>query len=256
MKNNFTKSDDAVSEMVDYSIILSIILLATGIIVVAGVPMLEHMQETQHTENIKQSFKVLAPNVNKVVFGNAPAQSVELKMHGGSLSVTGNNYINISMQVWNNSAGSSETLSFGKKMGNVENDFQDTLISYENSGVWARYSSGDSIMLAQPRFTYANNVLAIPDASISGSSSVSGSGLVRVTADAGRRSIESYQNVSEVNITITSDYFEAWERYLNEHLGMSTIELNETTQTVLAGKIYTENIDVYIVKAAMDVTID
>lgn len=253
---NFTKSDDAVSEMVDYSIILSIILLATGIIVVAGMPMLEHMQETQHTNNIKQSFQVLAPNVNKVVFGNAPAQSVELKMYGGSLSVKGNNYINISMQVWNNSAGSSETLSFGKKMGNVENDFQDTLVSYENSGVWARYSSGESIMLVQPRFTYANNVLMIPDASMSGSSSVSGSGLVRVTADAGRRSIESYQNVSQVNITIASDYFEAWERYLNEHLDMSTIDVNETTQTVLAGKSYTENIDVYIVKATMDVTID
>ncbi len=253
---NFTKSDDAVSEMVDYSIILSIILLATAIIVVAGVPMLEHMQETQHTDNIKQSFQVLAPNVNKVVFGNAPAQSVELKMYGGSLSVTRNNYINISMQVWNNSAGSSETVSFERKMGNIENDFQNTLISYENSGIWAKYSSGDSIMVAEPRFTYANNVLVIPDASISGSSSVSGSGLVRVTADAGRRSIESYQNVSQVSITVTSDYFEAWERYLNEHLEMATINVNETTQTVLAGKSYTENIDVYIIKAFMDVTID
>jgi hypothetical protein len=256
MKMNFTKSDDAVSEMVDYSIILSIILLATGIIVVAGVPMLEHMQETQHTDNIKQSFQVLAPNVNKVVFGNAPAQSVELKMYGGSLSVTGNNYINISMQVWNNTAGLSETVSFGKQMGNIENDFQNTLISYENSGVWARYESGESIMVAEPRFTYANNVLVIPDASVSGRSSVSGSGLVRVTADAGRRSIESYQNVSQVNITITSDYFEAWERFLNEHLEMATIEVNETSQTVLASKNYTENIDVYIVKAAMDVTIN
>ncbi|WMW21558.1 hypothetical protein RE476_09175 [Methanolobus mangrovi] len=253
---NFTKSDDAVSEMVDYSIILSIILLATGIIVVAGVPMLEHIQETQHTDNIKQSFQVLAPNVNKVVFGNAPAQSVELKMYGGSLSVTKDNYINISMQVWNNSAGSPETVSFGRQMGNIENDFQNTLICYENSGVWAKYASGDSVMVAEPRFTYANNVLVIPDASVSGSSSVSGSGLVRVTADAGRRSIESYRNVSQVNVTVTSDYFKAWEKFLNERLEMSTIDINETTQTVLAGKSYTENIDVYIIKAAMDVTID
>lgn len=255
MKYNILKDDGAVSEMVDYSIILSIIILATAIIVVAGVPMLEHMQETQHTENIKQSFQVLAPNVNKVVFGNAPAQSVELKMYGGSLSVIKNNYINISMQTWNNSASSFETVSFGKQMGNIENDFQGTLISYENSGIWAKYSSGDAIMLAEPRFTYANNVLVIPDASISGASSISGSGLVRVTADAGRRSIESYQNISQINITITSDYFKAWEKFLNEHLEMTTY-VNDTSQTVLASKNYTENIDVYIVKAAMDVTID
>jgi hypothetical protein len=256
MKYNILKEDGAVSEMVDYSIILSIMILATGIIVVAGVPMLEHMQETQHTENIKQSFKVLAPNINKVVFGNAPSQSVELKMYGGSLSVTRNNYINISMQVWNDSASSFETVSFGKQMGNIENDFQGTLISYENSGVWTRYSLGESVMLAQPRFTYANNVLVIPDASFSGSSSVSGSGLVRVTADAGRRSIESYQNVSQVNITIRSNYFEAWERYLNEHLDMPTALVDDTNRTIYTSKNYSQNIDVYIVKASMDVTID
>ncbi len=256
MKYNILKEDDAVSEMVDYSIILSIIVLATAIIVVAGVPTLEHLQESHHTENLKQSFQVLAPNINKVVFGNAPAQSVELKMYGGTISVTGDNYIGIDMQVWNNSASSFETLSFGRQMGNIENDYHDTLISYENSGVWAKYELGNAVMLAQPRFTYANNILVIPDASVSGSSSVSGTGLVRVTADAGTRSIESYQNVSQVNVTITSNYFEAWEKYLNEHLEMTSVDVNETTQTVSLGKKYTENIEVHIVKASMDVKID
>lgn len=256
MKRSFTISDSAVSEMVDYSIILSIIVLATGIIVVAGVPMLEHMQEMQHTENIKQSFQVLAPNMNKVILGNSPAQSVELKMYGGALSVTDGGFIDISMQTWNSSSSSFEVLSFSKQMGNIQNQYLDTVISYENSGVWAKYDSGESVLVFRPHFIYANNVLVIPDASISGSSSLSGSGLVRVTADAGTRSIESYQNVSQLNMTITSDYFEAWERYLNEYLGLTTLELNETTQTVTAGKNFTENIDVHIIKAAMDVTID
>lgn len=256
MKDNFTRSDDAVSEMVDYSIILSIILLATGIIVVAGVPMMEHMQETQHTENIKQSFQVMALNINKVVFGNAPSQSVELKMYGGALSVTGNSQIDITMQIWNSSAGSFNSSFYGKQMRKIENDFHDTAIGYENTGVWAKYDSGEAIMVSEPRFTCANNVLVIPDGSVSGTDSISGSGLVRVTTDAGRRSIESYENVSHINISIRSDYFEAWERYLNESLRMQIVDVDAANYTFTASKDYNPNIDVHIVGAAMDVTIE
>ncbi|MBN2109787.1 MAG: hypothetical protein JW705_01685 [Methanosarcinaceae archaeon] len=264
MKGNFTRSEVAVSEMVDYSIILSIILLATGIIIVAGVPMLEHMQDTQHTENIRQSFEVLALNMNKVVFGNAPSQSVELKMYGGSLAVrgySGNSHIdiNMSMDVWNTSTGSIESVeqSYGKEMKKIENDFRDTTIAYENTGVWARYSSGESIMVSAPRFTYTkNDVLVIPDGSITGTDFISGSGLVRVTADAGSRSIETYQNVSHINISINSVYYEAWGRYLEESLGMQIVDFNASNSTFTASKDYNPNIDVYIVNAAMDVRID
>ena len=139
MKRSFTISDDAVSEMVDYSIILSIIILATGIIAVAGVPMLEDMQKVQHTENIRQSFEVLAMNMNKVVFGNAPSQSVELKMYGGALSVAGDNKITIDLQVWNSSLGATEMEpTYAYKIKKIENSYQGPIISYEDTGVWAK----------------------------------------------------------------------------------------------------------------------
>jgi hypothetical protein len=251
------KDDRAVSEMVDYSIILSIILLATAIITVAGVPMLKHMQETQHTENMEQSFQVLAMNINKVVFGNAPSQSVELKMYGGSLYSESDESSNISitMKVWDNST-TFRIENYSSQMGKLESDFQGTLIGYENSGVWARYSSGDAVMLSEPRITCANNVIVIPDASIFGTNSISGSGLVRITADSRPKSTVSYQNVSQMNVTITSDYVEAWEGFLTERLNMTTTENEITNRTAELSVTFTENVDVYFVKSYMDVTIN
>ncbi|MDP2216240.1 MAG: hypothetical protein Q8J68_02995 [Methanolobus sp.] len=256
MKKIFTRSEDAVSEMVDFSIILSIMLLATGIIVVAGAPLLENTQNMQHTENIRQGFEVLALNLNKVVQGKAPSQSVEMKMYGGSLSVTGESYMDIDLKVWNSSANAFETQSPGGKMRMVENNFQDTTISYENTGVWTKYSTGQSLMVSEPRFTYANNVLVIPIAKIGGSTSISGSGLVRVTADSGRKTVEAYENVSQVNITVTSEYFEAWGRYLNESLLMPIVMVDADNKTINLSKDYLTNIDVYVASSPMTVTIN
>lgn len=257
MKGNFTRSNDAVSEMVDYSIILSIIILATGIIVVAGVPMLEDMQEVQHTENIRQSFEVMAMNMNKVVFGNAPSQSVELKMYGGVLSVAGDNYIGIDLQVWNSSAGSIEMQSaLGYEVKNIENSYQDTIISYENTGVWAKYEEGKSVMVSEPRFTFANDVMVIPVALIGGTDSISGSGLSRVTADSGSKKVYKYENVSMMNASITSDYFESWGRYLNESLQMQIVIEDSDNRTINCSKIYPTNIDVYVIYSPMKITID
>jgi hypothetical protein len=258
MKKIFTSSEDAVSEMVDFSIILSIMLLATGIIVVAGVPLLENTQNMQHTENIRQGFEVLALNLNKVVQGNAPSQSVEMKMYGGSLSVTGDSYMDIDLKVWNSSANAFETQSPGgkMKMRMIENSFQDTTISYENTGLWAKYSTGQSVMVSEPRFTYANNVLVIPIAKIGGSTSISGSGLVRVTADSERKTVKAYENVSQVNITVTSEYFEAWGRYLNESLQMPIVMVDADNKSINLSKEYLTNIDVYVASSPMTVTIN
>lgn len=248
------RSEDAVSELVDFSIILSIMLLAAAIIMVAGVPLIKSTQDKQHSENIVQSYQVLAPNINKVVKGISPSQSVELKMYGGYISVTSTSYMDVSMKTWNSSSASYETESFGKHIGTIESRYRDTFIAYENTGVLVRYNWGRPVTRLEPFFTYSDGVLLIPCSSLSGNSFLSGSGLVSVTANGGRRTIESYHNVSQVNITISSDYYEGWADYLNGTMGMSILE-DEGNSTVTASKMYGQNIDVYIIEAPMDIVI-
>lgn len=250
-------AEEAVSEIVDFSITMGIMLLAIAIIGTAGFPLVEHMQEAQHTENIKQSFTVLASNINKVAFGGSPSQSVEVKLHGSSTSVTGTSSINVDMQVWNSSTGRVDTESFDRQLRVIENRYQERSVGYENTGAWAKYEGEKVVMISQPHFAVGENLLMIPAVMLSGSSSVSGTGLVRIVCDGGLPSVHRYENVSRVNITIGSEYYDGWGRFLSETLGMRVTGYDTANNTVFTSKQYSpDNIDVVIVYSPMRVTIE
>ncbi len=258
MKESFARSDDAVSEMVDFGIVLSLMVLAMAIVIAGTVPLLEHMQETQHTKNIRQGFEVLALNINKVVMDTTPSQSIELKMYGGSLSVTGNSSIGLIFKEWNSSANppAFELRHFEKQLRTIEYSAGDSLISYENVGVWAKYQGENTVMISPPGFISENNVLMIPTTTLFGTTSVSGKGIVRITADGGKKIIHNYENVSQVNLTLTSDFYKAWERYLSETMDMQITRVDNSNNTVYAHKNYQKNIDVFIIDSSMGIRID
>jgi hypothetical protein len=59
-----------------------------------------------------------------------------------------------------------------------------------------------------------------------------------------------------VNITLTSEYFEAWGRYLNESLQMPIVMVDTNNKTINLSKDYLTNIDVYVASSPMTVTIN
>lgn len=253
------RSEDAVSEVVDFSIILGIMLLAVAVIGVAGFPLVDHMQESGHAENIRQSFTVLTANINKIVFGSAPSQSVELKLYGGLVSVTGDSSIIVTVQAWNASNSSVESYTFERQLRMIQNEYKDRSICYENTGAWAQYPLGDALMVSRPKFVLHDGVLTIPAVMISGSTGISGVGLVRLTSNGGMSSVYSYYNVSQVDITIKSKYYKAWERYFKDtdDMAMQTVSVDATNTTVHMSKDdYPNNIDVHVLYSPMSVTVD
>jgi hypothetical protein len=111
-------------------------------------------------------------------------------------------------------------------------------------------------MVSHPFFIFENNVLIIPVSTIFGSSSTSGKGIAHITADGGKKTIYNYQNVSQVNVTLTSGFYKAWERYLNETLHMQIESVDTSNNSVHAYKNYQKNIDVFILDSPLDVRID
>ncbi|WP_340820202.1 hypothetical protein [Methanolobus sp. WCC4] len=249
-------SEDALTEVVDFVITLGIMLLAISVIGLAGYPLIEHMKESGHIENIKQSFSVLAPNMNKIASGKAPSQSVELKMYGGGVYITGDSYMNITMDKWNDTTAATETVSYEKQLRMIQNEYKDTTIAYENTGTWARYPPGRSVMITKPIITYDNSSMVIPMVTITGVDGVSGSGLIRVISEGGQLAVERFENVSRVEMTISSEYYEAWERYLSDSIGMQQTNINTTTQTVSMEKNYSQNIDVLVTVSPMSISIE
>ena len=254
--NGLKAAEEAVSEVVDFSITMGIMLAAIAIIGTAGFPLVEHMQEAQHTENIKQSFTVLTSNINKVAFGSSPSQSVEIKLHESTAAVSGTSSIIVEMKVWNSSTHVVDTKSFDRQLRVIENRYKERSIGYENTGAWAKYDREKVVMISKPNFAVAEDSLMIPVVMLSGSSSVSGTGLVRVVCDGGLPSVHRYENVSMVNITIGSEYYDGWGRFLNETMGMQVTGYDVFNGTVSASKQYLpDNIDVVIVSSPMRVTI-
>ncbi|MFZ3059650.1 MAG: hypothetical protein WA102_07905 [Candidatus Methanoperedens sp.] len=240
-------SEDAVSEVVDFVTILGLLVLSIGIIGVAGYPIIKNAQEANHIENTKQSFIVLANNVNKVVIGQAPSQSVELKMYGGSLSVTGSSSIKINAT---NSTNQTITL-VDSQMRSIESTVGDTYVAYEGTGVWAKYPNGNTILVSKPLITNQSNVLVIPIVTIGGISSAGGSGMSRVTVKGVPR-VTFYKNVSNIIVTITGDYNRGWENYFKNIMSWSILTSGTTTSELIARFDTTNNIDVYILNIQLD----
>lgn len=244
-------SEDAVSEVVDFVTILGILTISIGLIGVAGYPVLKNAQEAQQIENTRQSFVVLAENINKIVLGQAPSQNVELKMYGGTLSVTGNSTINITAT---NSTGKNETLVYTTDMRSIESTVGNTVIAYEGTGVWAKYPNGKTLLVSKPLITNQSNVLVIPVVTIIGTSSTGGSGISRVIAD-GTPSVTYYRNVSTITVTVNSSYWDGWGNYFQDVMSWGFCTSGESSGTCTIKLETMNNIDVYILDIELDTTI-
>jgi hypothetical protein len=240
MKIKFLSSEDAVSEVVDFVTILGILMLSIGIIGVAGYPIVKNAQEANYIENTRQSFIVLAENVNKVVTGQAPSQSVELKLYGGSLSVTG---LNSTINITATDSGGGTVYVNKTQMGRIESTVGDTTIAYEGTGVWAKYPGGHTILVNKPLITSQNSELVIPVVIINGLSSTGGSGMSSVMVD-GVPQIKFWGNVHNITVRIDSNYQDGWRNYFNTTLHWSKCPSGSSDDCI--AQLNTNNMDVYI----------
>ncbi len=244
----FLFSEDAVSEVLDFVTILGILVLSIGLIGLAGYPILKKVQESNYIENTKQSFIVLAANINKVVLGQAPSQSVELKMYGGTLSVNMSSEINITAI----NSTNQPVILIDQPMGSIESMVGNTVIAYEGTGAWAKYPDGNTLPVSSPLITYQSNVLVIPVVSIWGTSSVGGSGMDWVSVcDQGCAppSVSIFKNVSNINVTINSTYSGGWNNYLT-HMSLSC-SLSGSGSSVTCTAPFA-NVDVYILNVPLN----
>ncbi len=242
--NLFLKSRDAVSEVMDYVIILGIIILSLSAIGLGGYPILKNAQKNSNIENAKHGFIALANELNKVALGQAPSRSMELNIQEGRLSVTGNSTINISAI---NSTGDLVTLVDGQ-MRSIEYSVGDAVIAYEGTGVWIRYPSGGTLNLYRPVLSYQDNVLVIPVVKINGASSIAGTGTSRITAN-GMPGISVFSNVSNLTLTISSDYLAGWMAYYRDALPWDYCSANECF-------LNRSDVDAYILNTQLDTVIE
>jgi hypothetical protein len=259
--NNFLGSDEAVSEVLDFITIVGILILSLSLIGVAGYPVLKSTQETRYIENTRQTFVVMAENINKVVMGQTPSQNIEVKMYGGELSVRGDSTINITANSTNQTTKVIERIVLvDQQMRSIENTVGDTVVAYEGTGVWVKYPNGFVYNSYKPLITNVGNVIVIPVVKIGGLSSSAGSGMSRIKAK-GVPGITYYPNVSDLRVNINSSYKgnsqvsrkNGWEGYFES---MTDWKVSVGDTSYLAGLNTSSNVDVYILNVQMDVVVE
>ncbi len=237
----FIRSQEAVAEVLDFVSILAILMLAFSMIALAGYPILKSAQETRYIENTRQSFILMAENLNKIALGQSPSQSVELKLYGGTLSTSMDSAIKINAT---NSTGEEITL-IESDLGIIQNSIGDNVVAYEGTGVWVKYTNGATFNAYRPLISNRSNILVIPIVTITGNSSVGGTGLSRIKAE-GSPSLTYFNNVSNLTITISGNYVSGWRDYLRD-----IMKWDVTSDDPVKGRLNNTNLDVYILRTDM-----
>ncbi len=252
MMKYLLKSEHAVTEVLDFVVILGILVLSFSMIGVAGYPILKNAQDARYVENTKQSSVIMADNINKVALGQAPSKNMELKMYGGSITVAMDGTMNITANSTNLTTGYIEPtiLVDDQLMGSIKNTVGDTVVAYQGTGVWVKYPSGIVLNAYKPLITNQSNVLVIPVVKIIGGYSMAGNGIARIRVE-GEPKIESYYNVNDITITITGDYISGWKNYFEDMSEMNWVIGSESGNSYTTKLSTTKNLDVYILTTQM-----
>jgi len=243
MAKNFIKSDSAVSEVVGFILVFSIIMLAIGVIYAVGYPSIQSSKENTQFQNMEQSFMVLQSDIKMVAFDQAPVKTLKTSLGGGAITVYPDaGWINVST-----TAGGGDVIR-NVTIGAIEYEKNGRSIAYEGGGVWEKYPSGAALKLSEPRIFVHNTstgnrrtvfVSIINISSEKGISSVGGEGTASVVVRLNNRSSSPYINSTSapenVTIVVTSDYADAWGRYFDDDIkadSVNTTGANKVTAII------------------------
>ncbi len=218
--------------------ILVLVMLSIAVIMAAGYPTVDRMQENVETERMVNEMAVLDADIGNVAMGGASSKNVRMNTGGGTLSVDGDaSWIHIKHY----DQSGNLAWEHNSSMGTVEYRNNDRLIAYEGGGVWnTQVGDEGSSMLTPPEFRYRGSTLTFPLINISGDMSYSGRAggnditvkqeeMKRVYPD-GLDETNPVDN-GTVNVTVHSRYYQGWANHFEERTEGNVVSIDEENRT-------------------------
>lgn len=227
MVKRLEHSQDAVSEVVGYTLLLGIIVIAIGIISMTAFPVIQDAKEKAYLKNMEQGFTVLDSKASLVSIGKQPTQIVQMYTQAGGITVNDSSLSRIKVTFTN---GTTTYVVYDESMGTIEYQLGDNKIAYEGGGVFRKYpGKGDPVMITPPEFHYNGETLTLPIIRINSNQSVGGTGVVTLRLVSEQKSNVLFPNPDDnpeytnplvlgkqINVVIKSDYYKAWAKYIEE----------------------------------------
>ena len=213
-------NDRAVSEVVGFILVFSIVLATITIVYVGGFSGLTETRDAEQMNNAERAFDVFANNVDEMARNQAPTRATEIKLSDARLSTTSHKSVSTNATWFDgpHTAG---------PVGLVYDAGTDTQIVYEHGAV-IRVDPGGAVMLREPDFIFDERYVVIryietrgADQTVQGSTTV----LVRSErTDVRLLASESTPVSNNVTFRIETDEerAEIWKQYLDSEIHWET----------------------------------
>ena len=208
----------AVSEVVGYILVFSLVLGTITLVYAAGLSGLNDTRDAERITNAERAFDVLANNFQQMGRGEAPNRATEMKLAEAQLSTSDRRDINISADGVDPAVARPVTIRY--------NPGSDTSIVYENGAV-IRVDNGNAVMLEEPDFLFDDGNVVVRYIEPRGSGQSIGGTSTTVLVRAERTSSDVLVNRGgSTNVTIAMrthpDRVNAWEDYYTESIKAAT----------------------------------
>ncbi|WP_192498281.1 DUF7289 family protein [Halorussus halophilus] len=227
-----TESERGQSNVVGVVLLLGVTIIGTGLIVGYGSSALEDSKRVSEINGAEHAMTQLDSKASLVGIGDSTVQRLTLGFDGSRTRVENESgWLRINMTP----EGGTENVVMNESLGAVVYENGDTAIAYEGGGVWKR-TNGGATMISPPEVHYRQTTLTLPLVTITGRGPLSGSATIQKNGSPEPQfpvASESLRNPlvqSEVNLTVHSEYYQAWGRFFEQRTG-GEVDFDHENQT-------------------------
>ncbi|NHN40161.1 hypothetical protein G9C85_00735 [Halorubellus sp. JP-L1] len=250
MSGPFRRDDRAVSDVLAFIMVFSIIITSVALVYGTGFSSIKQVSEGEQKANAERAMEALSLSLSDIEKGEASRRGGSLNLGGGQLGATDLTAIEVIVDgttVTRDASG-----SVGPNVtGSLEYSVDDTAVAYESGGVFRRDGSA-SVTVVRPTVTCTSDRAIVslvkiesPDGRIGADGNVEVSMAEQETRLLFTDSNGPADNTVKFDVTGT-DYAPAWERTLDEQgwgastTGSNSVEASCNTERVVVRLVVIE----------------
>lgn len=208
------KGEKAVSEVIGFVIILSIIFISIGIVYTNAIPGLENTEETEHLNNAERAMITLQSNVEEMLERGVPKRGTEMRLRAGELEMPEDDR---ALMVLNTTDVGGLNTNITRSSVPITYSLGDRSVLYENGAVIRNPSGNGSTMVRNPGWVMNDDraMVTMVDTRLRGIGQRVGDGtaIVRMARGSTDTVRTELSGSDTVNITVVSENSQAWEAY-------------------------------------------
>jgi len=244
----FQQSERGASEVAGAAMLIGLVgtaMVLTLVIGGAALDQAEGQNDQQQASTILQEMDSRFSSLS--ASGDTPQMSFDLgETNPSDFRLNNSGYLNVTV---NDRAACTANIT----MSSLVHERNGATVGYEAGGVWESDASAGSTMLTSPSVRYTAGTIDIHVVNVTGHVNAAGNSAEYDVAQSRARSLAHSQQLfqgdcarpSNVTLQVQSDYYRAWESYLETEFGASatSFETNRTARITLESADLPDRVD-------------